>query len=92
MKNIPFLNLCSINNQFKEQIHTILEELLTSGLFVIGENFRKFEEKFSEYCGTSECIGVLNGFEAQRLVQAGCGIGRGYDGINLQEFYWMVKT
>ena len=56
---IPFLDLKSINHQYRE-------ELIEA--FIRGEECRLFEEEFARYCGTEYCIGVANGLDALTLI------------------------
>lgn len=65
---IPYLNLKEINRQYRENlIHNIMD-LIDSGQYILGENCRLFEEEFSQYCSTTNCIGVANGLDALKLI------------------------
>ena len=66
--NIPFLDLKLINQPYENAINAVLQKKITSGWFVLGEEVRKFENAFAEYCGTKHCIGVANGLDALILL------------------------
>ncbi len=68
---INFLDLKTINLQYKEEFTKAFENLLESGWFILGENVKKFEKEFAEFCGVKNCIGVANGLDALILIFEG---------------------
>ncbi len=68
---INFLELRAINLQYKKELCDSFENLLDSGWFILGENVKKFENEFVEYCGVTNCIGVANGLDALILILEG---------------------
>jgi dTDP-4-amino-4,6-dideoxygalactose transaminase len=66
--NIPFLDLKLINQPYENAINEALKKVVSSGWFILGEEVRKFENAFAEYCGTKHCIGVANGLDALVLL------------------------
>lgn len=68
IKNIPFLDLKLINRPYEKEINTALKNAVASGWFVLGEEVKKFEKTFAEYCGVKHCIGVANGLDALVLL------------------------
>lgn len=68
---IEFLNLKKINGQYKEEFSAMFQKVLDSGWFILGNEVKNFEEKFSAYCGTRHCIGVANGLDALILILEG---------------------
>ncbi|PLS17883.1 aminotransferase [Bacillus sp. M6-12] len=61
---IPFLDLKSINNQYKEELNKAIEKVVSSGWYVMGNELETFEFEFANFCGTSHCIGVGTGLDA----------------------------
>ena len=66
--NIPFLDLKRINQAAENSIFAAMQEVVSSGWFVMGNQVNKFEKNFAEYCGTKHCIGVANGLDALVLL------------------------
>jgi len=65
---IQFLDLKSINAQYKEELNKACEQVINSGWYIHGNSCHQFEEEFSHYCGTKHCIGVANGLDALTLI------------------------
>ena len=61
---INFLDLKSINNQYKAELLEAAERVIDSGWYIMGEELKNFEKEFSIYCGVNETIGVANGLDA----------------------------
>lgn len=68
---IHFLDLKTINLQYKNELLKTFEEVLESGWFILGEKVKKFEKEFAEFCGVKNCIGVANGLDALILILEG---------------------
>lgn len=68
IKNIPFLDLKLINRPYEKDINIVLKNTAASGWFVLGEEVKKFEKSFAEFCGVKHCIGVANGLDALVLL------------------------
>ncbi|RJQ56216.1 MAG: DegT/DnrJ/EryC1/StrS family aminotransferase [Nitrospiraceae bacterium] len=69
--------------QEKEEIHASIEKVLRSGCLILGENVKKFEETFAEYCGVKFGVGVNSGTDAIFLGLKGLGIGPGDEVITV---------
>lgn len=74
---IPFLNLESINNTYRDALEAAFRRVLDSGWFIMGRELESFEAEFAAYCGTRHCIGVGNGLEALHLILRAMEIGAG---------------
>ena len=68
---IPFLDLKAINMQYKDELMNACAKVIDSGWYVQGNECKKFEKEFSEYCGVKHCIGVANGLDALTLILRG---------------------
>jgi len=65
---IPFLDLKSINYQYRNELIEACTRVIDSGWYIAGKELVAFEEAFAVYCGTEYCIGVANGLDALTLV------------------------
>lgn len=65
---IPFLDLKSINAQYRDELIEVCIKVIDSGWYIQGTEHKEFEKEFSKYCGTKYCIGVANGLDALTLI------------------------
>ena len=65
---IPFLDLKSINAQYKKEMLEACERVIDSGWYIQGTECKEFEKEFASYCGTQYSIGVANGLDALTLI------------------------
>jgi dTDP-4-amino-4,6-dideoxygalactose transaminase len=65
---INFLDLKAINNQYQQELKDACARVIDSGWYIMGNELTKFENEFSNYCGTKHAIGVANGLDALILV------------------------
>jgi dTDP-4-amino-4,6-dideoxygalactose transaminase len=65
---IKFLDLHKINQQYRNEIDTALKRVLDSGWYLLGNENKKFEKNFAEFCGTKHAIGVANGLDSLRII------------------------
>ncbi|WP_174866002.1 DegT/DnrJ/EryC1/StrS family aminotransferase [Pectobacterium polaris] len=65
---ISFLDLKSINEQYKNELKEACSRVIDSGWYINGPELSDFEKSFAEYCGTKHAIGVANGLDALILV------------------------
>lgn len=61
---IPFLDLKSINAQYRQDLVDAVTRVIDSGWYIQGTELKAFETEFANYCGTEHCIGVANGLDA----------------------------
>src|SRR5680860_331389 len=64
---IPFLDLKSINSQYREALMEAATRVIDSGWYIQGSELNAFEDEFASYCGTEHSIGVANGLDALTL-------------------------
>ena len=65
---IPFLDLKSINTQYREDLITAVTKVIDSGWYILGNEVEQFEKEFAQYCETEYCLGVANGLDALILI------------------------
>lgn len=74
---IPFLDLQSINAQYRSELIDACTRVIDSGWYIGGNELTQFEQEFAAYCGTTHCIGVANGLDALILtLRAWLELGR----------------
>ena len=61
---IQYENLYKSNLEFFDEYLAEFSNVLKSGWFVLGNNVNKFEEEFSQYCGSRYCAGLASGLDA----------------------------
>lgn len=65
---IPFLDLKSINAQYRAELIEACTRVIDSGWYIQGNECKDFEAEFAKYCGTKHAIGVANGLDALILI------------------------
>ena len=74
---IPFLDLQSINAQYRAELIAAATAVIDSGYYVQGPFLSKFESEFAAFCGAKFCVGVANGLDALILtLRAWMELGR----------------
>jgi len=72
----PFLDLVPAYLELKEELDAIIQKVLESSWFILGEQLETFETEFALYCDAKHCIGVGNGLEALHLILRAMDIGQ----------------
>jgi dTDP-4-amino-4,6-dideoxygalactose transaminase len=80
---VPFLDLKAQYATIKEEIDTAVQDVLTSGWFILGRQVEAFERAFSEYIGGCETVAVGSGTEALHLALRACDVGPGDEVITV---------
>jgi len=65
---IPFLDLKTINAQYRDELVQACTNVIDSGWYIQGNECDTFEAEFAEYCGCKYAIGVANGLDALILI------------------------
>ncbi|MCR4942485.1 MAG: DegT/DnrJ/EryC1/StrS family aminotransferase [Campylobacter sp.] len=65
---IPFLDLKTLNAQYRDELVRACERVIDSGWYVQGEEYKAFESEFASFCGSKFCVGVANGLDALTLI------------------------
>lgn len=68
MSTIKFLDLHELNQQYHLEINKAISRVLKSGHYILGDEIKDFESKFSKYIGTKYCVGTANGLDALRII------------------------
>ncbi|MGI2209573.1 DegT/DnrJ/EryC1/StrS family aminotransferase [Shewanella baltica] len=65
---VSFLNLKSINNQYRQELVNAATRVIESGWYILGNELESFEKNFSSFCGVKYAVGVANGLDALTLI------------------------
>lgn len=65
---VSFLNLKSINNQYRQELINAATRVIESGWYILGNELESFEKNFSSFCGVKYAVGVANGLDALTLI------------------------
>lgn len=71
---VPLYDPRSDYYALKEKIDSAINEVLDSGLYVLGPQVEAFEREFATYCGARYAVGVGSGTAALALALRACGI------------------
>jgi len=74
---IPSFDLKRQYQMLKVEIDQVVQNVLASGQFILGENVSLLEKEIADYCGTKYAVGVASGTDALLLSLRACGIGPG---------------
>lgn len=74
---VPFVSFEPMHKEIKKEIIIKFKEVYERNWFIQGEEVKKFEREFAEFCGTKYCIGCGNGLDALYLILKAYGIGKG---------------
>lgn len=74
---IPLVDLVAQFNTIKPEIDAAIQEVLTSGKFILGPNEKAFEQAIANYLGVKHAIGVASGTDALIIALRSANIGPG---------------
>ena len=74
---IRLAELARLHLPMSGEIAEALQEVIASGIFVLGPRVEEFEQAFATYCGASFGIGVNSGTSALYLALLAAGVGPG---------------
>ncbi len=75
--NIPFVSFKILEEELYDELHVAFERVLNRSWYIGGDENKKFESAFAEYCGIRWCVGTGNGLDALYLSLKALGIGKG---------------
>lgn len=77
MMKVPFLDLQAATAELREEIDAVVSRVLSSGMYILGEETEAFEAEFAAYVGAAHAVGVANGLDALHLALRALGVGPG---------------
>ncbi|MFH0814994.1 MAG: DegT/DnrJ/EryC1/StrS family aminotransferase [Candidatus Falkowbacteria bacterium] len=80
---IPFFELKRQYALIKNAIHEELNGIFERGVYILGDENKKFEQEFADYCGVGYAIGCNSGTDALKLAMLSLNIGAGDEVITV---------
>jgi dTDP-4-amino-4,6-dideoxygalactose transaminase len=80
---IPLVDIPVHTAALQPDLGKLIDDVLRSGVFVLGERVKKFEAEFAAFCGVPYAVGVGNGTDALELTLRALGVGRGDEVITV---------
>ena len=74
---VPFLDLARSYAAIADEADACLQDVATSGAYVLGPNVRALESEVADYLGVTHGVGVNSGTDALHVALAAIGIGPG---------------
>ena len=71
---VKYHSLEKYYKNYKHEINHALQEVLSGGRYILGEEVEIFEENWSKYCQSKHAVGVSSGLDALYLALKACGI------------------
>ena len=75
--HVPVYDLQLEYKSLKNSIDRAVQDVLESGVYVLGAQLKEFEKEFAEFCGSRYVVGVNSGTAAIQLALRAAGIGTG---------------
>ena len=70
-KEIKYLDLKAINDQYQPEINKAIAQVLDSGWYLNGNALKQFEKDYAAFIGSEYCIGCGCGLDALKLILMG---------------------
>lgn len=77
MRQVPFATFEPMHHEVNNQINLAFHCVMNQGMFIQGDECRKFEKEFAAYCGAKYAVGVATGLDAIYLALRALDIGEG---------------
>lgn len=74
---IPFVSFVPLENEIRAGLEAAFQRVLDNSWYIDGNEDKKFEAAFADYCGMDYCVGTGNGLDALMLPLKALGIGQG---------------
>lgn len=74
---VQFVSFIPLEKELEVQIYDAFERVFHNSWYIGGEELKKFEKLFAQYCEVNSCVGVGNGLDALMLSLKALGIGVG---------------
>lgn len=74
---VPFLDLRAGYFELKAEVDAVMNSVLESGCYILGDEVNAFESEWAAYCEAKYAVGVANGLDALHLALRALEIGSG---------------
>ncbi len=85
-------DLAAHNKIISEELYAAAARVIHSGWYALGEEVKKFETAFADYCGVSHAVGVGNGTDAIEIALRAVGIKAGDEVITVANAGFYAST
>jgi dTDP-4-amino-4,6-dideoxygalactose transaminase len=75
--NVPFIDLQQQYQSLKDEVLPALEQIMSSGGFILGKEVTAFEQDFSAFSDCTHGVGVASGLDALKLALRALDVGPG---------------
>ncbi len=75
--HVPYIDLGIQYRNLKSEIDPLIEKILASGSYILGEHGAALEKEYAAYQGVAHAVGVASGTDAIELALRAAGIGAG---------------
>ncbi len=65
---VPFATFVPMHKEIESELFNAFKSVYDASYYIGGENDKKFEEAFAEFCSAKYCIGTGNGLDALYLI------------------------
>jgi dTDP-4-amino-4,6-dideoxygalactose transaminase len=73
---VPFIDLKRQYEPIRTEVQKVIEEVVQSQKFILGEAVRELEERVAKFCATAYAVGCASGTDALLLSLMACDVGR----------------
>jgi dTDP-3-amino-3,4,6-trideoxy-alpha-D-glucose transaminase len=88
VSSIPLVDLKAQYASIEREIHSGIERVLKSQVFINGPETAAFEQEFASACEASECVAVSSGTTALELALKALGVGPGDEVITVSHTFF----
>lgn len=74
---IDFLDFRPMHDSIANEIEEKFKELYNKNWFILGDEVKRFEKNYADFCNANYCIGCGNGLDALYLILKAMNIGEG---------------
>lgn len=87
LTKVPYIDLVAQHDTIKDRLLSAVDEVLSTGQFILGPQVEVFEKRFAELCGVKHAIGVNSGTDALIMALCALDIGPGDEVITPANSY-----
>ncbi len=74
---VPFVSFLPMEKELNKELKDAFDRVFSNSWYIDGEEDKRFERSFADYCGMDYCVGVGNGLDALMLILKALEIGEG---------------
>ena len=71
---VPFADLGALHREVREEVDSLMAEIIDQSSFIGGPYVKTFEEAFADYCGTRFAVSCASGTAALKLALMAAGV------------------